>query len=149
MDLIKHEPLSLLRDFHDEIDRLFSRHIPISTAEFPALAWNGNGCWPEVDIEDNDKNYVITANVPGIDAKNIDISYNNGNLIIKGKTSSEREEKGKNYIRTERSRGTFYRSFALPDVDDKNIDAKYKDGLLTITIPKSEASTTRKIEIKT
>lgn len=154
MNLSKNnEPWSLLRDFREEVDRLFNKNLPVGSSEFPSLAWNTNGqrygFWPEVDIEDNEKNYVITANVPGIEAKDLDINYNNGNLVIKGETSSKREEKSKNYVRIERSEGSFCRSFALPDIDEQKIEANYKDGLLTINLPKKESTTAKKIKVKT
>lgn len=136
-----------IEKFRREINALFNKHAP-SMPEFPSLAWDSHEGWIEVDIEDNEKKYVVTANVPGIDTKNIEISYSNPNLVIKGKTESYREEKNRNYVRTERSEGAFCRSFTLPDVDEEKIEATHKHGVLFIDLPKSKTNPTKKITIK-
>ena len=144
MKLAKYNPFQILnKDYRSDINQIFDQYFPITST------WDGNGFWPEVDIEDNKKNYIVTVNIPGVDPKSVEIFYNNANLTIKCESSSVEKEEGKNYIRVERSAGAFCRTFSLPDVDDTKIDAHHKNGVLTITLPKSETSITKKIEVKT
>ena len=93
---------------------------------------------PAVDVTETDKFYEITADLPGIDEKNIDVKLANGVLTIKGEKQDEKEEKNKGYYVRERSFGAFERSFEVPDsVDTDKIEATFKKGVLTLTLPKS------------
>jgi len=92
---------------------------------------------PAVDIVEQDKAILITAELPGMDEHNIELKLSNGNLMLKGEKKSEREEKSKGYYLSERSYGSFQRSFALPEtVDADKIEARFDRGVLTITLPK-------------
>jgi HSP20 family protein len=90
--------------------------------------------------------------VPGVEEKDIDVSVNEGMVTVTGKKSSEREEKGETWFFSERSYGSFSRSFRLPpDADEKKVDATLKDGLLTINLPKkagTDAAKGKKVKIK-
>jgi HSP20 family protein len=98
---------------------------------------NGWGTVPAVDVVEKDKAYEITAELPGIDEKNVDINVANGMLTIRGEKSEEKEDKRKDYYVSERRFGSFERAFALPEgVDVDKIDASFKKGVLTITLPK-------------
>ncbi|MGC8470093.1 MAG: Hsp20/alpha crystallin family protein [Acetobacteraceae bacterium] len=113
-----------------------------SLAEFPT---------PAVDVSEDDKAYVIAAELPGLDEKDIEISVNDDLLVLKGEKRQEREEKDANYHLTERTYGTFQRSFALPaNANAAAIEAHFAKGVLTVTVPKKpEAQAkTRKIEVK-
>ncbi len=106
--------------------------------------------WPEVDIVENDNNYVLRADIPGLDKKDINITVEGGVLRISGEKKQEKRnrEKGKYYY-YERSYGSFCRSFALPEhVDEKNIAASYKNGTLELTIKKTEKAKPKSIEVK-
>jgi HSP20 family protein len=104
---------------------------------------------PAVDIKETDTEIVVKAEVPGIDAKDINISVAGDVLTIKGEKKSEREEKEENYHLVERSYGSFSRSLGLPAaVDLDKVEAKYEKGVLTITCPKKEAAKPKAIEIK-
>ena len=93
---------------------------------------------PAVDVVETDKAYEITAELPGIDEKNVDVKFANGVLTIKGEKQDEKEEKRKDYYMRERSFGSFERSFEVPDsVDPEKIEATFKKGVLTVTLPKS------------
>ena len=92
---------------------------------------------PAVDISEKDKSYEITAELPGMDHKNIEIKLSNGSLIIKGEKKEDKEEKRKGYHLSERHYGSFERVFNLPKgVDAEKIDASFSKGVLSISLPK-------------
>jgi HSP20 family protein len=104
---------------------------------------------PAVDVAEA---YVIKAELPGLDEKNIEVKVANGVLSIKGEKHEEKEEKEKDYYRRERSFGSFERSFQLPDnIEDDKIEANFKNGVLSVTLPKSAEAQqqAKKIEVKT
>ena len=105
---------------------------------------------PVVDGSETADKLVVKAEVPGMDAQNIDISLSGDILTIKGEKKSEREEKKENYHLVERSHGSFSRSLRLPTaVEADKIEAAYKQGVLTVTCPKKEEAKPKAIEIKT
>ncbi len=144
-----------------EMDRLFDRFSMFDIGQFgrfPAIEhfWpRGNGgsvLSVLVDVAEGDKAYTITAELPGIDEKNIDVNLSDDVLTLKGEMRTEREEKNKTHYASERSYGSFGRSFALPaDVDVDKIGAKFDKGVLTVTLPKTTRAhaATKKIEVKT
>ncbi len=103
--------------------------------------WRGEPAWdtkPAVDVVEKDKAYEVTAELPGMDEKNIEVQFSDGVLTIKGEKKEETEEKKKDYYVSERRYGSFRRSFQVPDgVDPEKIDASFKNGVLTVTLPKS------------
>ncbi len=106
---------------------------------------------PAVDVVESEKAYELTAELPGMDEKNIEVKVVNGNLTIKGEKQEEREEKKKDYYLHERNFGSFERSFGIPEgVDADKIEANFKKGVLTVTLPKkAEAQKpAKKIEVK-
>ena len=93
---------------------------------------------PAVDVSETDKAYEITAELPGMDEKNVEVKLANGVLTIKGEKQDEKEETQKDYYMRERSFGSFERTFAVPDgVDSDKIEASFKNGVLSVTLPKS------------
>jgi HSP20 family protein len=107
---------------------------------------------PAVDVTETDKAYEITAELPGLEEKNIDVKLANGTLSIRGEKQDEREEKKTNYYRRERSFGSFERSFQVPNgVDLDKVDAKFDKGVLTVTLPKTAEAqkAEKKITVKT
>ncbi len=93
---------------------------------------------PAVDIVEKDKEFQITAELPGVEEKDIEVKLANGGLTIRGEKKEEKEEKKKDYYVSERCYGSFERYFALPDgVDADKIAATYKKGVLTVTLPKT------------
>lgn len=106
---------------------------------------------PAVDIAESDKAYEITAELPGMDEKSIEVNVVNGGLTIKGEKKEEKEEKTKDRYVSERRYGSFERYFRLPDgVDATKIEASFKKGLLTVTLPKTPEAQqpAKKIEVK-
>jgi len=105
---------------------------------------------PAVDVKETADQIVIKAEVPGMDAQDINISVTGDVLTIKGEKKAEREEKEENYHLVERSYGSFSRSLAMPAaVDLDKIEAKYDKGVLIITCPKKEEVKPKAIEVKT
>ena len=104
---------------------------------------------PAFDVTENESEYTINGELPGIDSKDLDISLLDGILTVKGEKKHEKEEKEENYHRIERSYGAFHRSFRLPEnVKTDELDASYKDGVLKIALPKTEVKAAKKIEVK-
>jgi HSP20 family protein len=98
----------------------------------------GFGALPAVDVSETDKAYEITAELPRMDEKSVEVKLANGVLTIKGEKQDEKEEKKKDYYMRERSFGSFQRSFQVPDgVDADKIEASFKKGILSVTLPKS------------
>jgi HSP20 family protein len=136
------EPLTGLYFGHDWIDRMFDDMTP--------SLWSGGGdLVPDFDIAETEDRFVVRADLPGIDVKDLDVSMVDNVLTVRGEKKEEIEEQKERYHRVERRSGSFCRSFALPgDVKTDEIDASYRDGVLTLTIPKSEAAKQKKIEVK-
>lgn len=104
---------------------------------------------PRVDIKEEKERFLILADIPGVDPAEIEIHMDKGILTIKGERKSEQVEESDKFTRVERSRGQFYRRFALPDsANPEGISAAGKHGVLQITIPKRAESTPRRIQIQ-
>ena len=146
MYLATYEPWNMLNQFRNEIDQVFGRGNH-SVHEDSAIATSS---WvPSVDIKEETQHFLIEADIPGVEPKDIDISMENGVLTLKGERNAESRDKGKNYKRVERTYGSFYRRFSLPDTADaEKITANGKHGVLQITIPKKEATQPRKITVQ-
>ena len=94
---------------------------------------------PRIDITETGNSVEVTAEIPGMEKKDIDISLDGDLLVIKGEKRQEKEEKGRSYHRVERRFGSFSRMVRLPyDVKDEKIDATYKNGILKVTLPKAQ-----------
>ena len=141
--------LSLIprRDTYMPTGDLFDRFF--EDWNLPSLFSEEDTWVPAFDVSENEKEYVITAELPGIDAKDVDVTLSEGVLSVKGEKKQEKEDKGENYHRVERRYGSFHRSFRIPGkVEADKVDANYKDGVLKLTLPKAEGTETKKIEIK-
>jgi HSP20 family protein len=105
---------------------------------------------PRVDVSETDKEMRITAELPGIEEKDVEVSLSGDAITIKGEKREEKEEKGKEQYRLERSYGAFRRSFSLPcEVDADKATASFKKGVLTVMLPKTaEAAKSKKIAVK-
>jgi HSP20 family protein len=104
---------------------------------------------PAVDIAEQENEYVVKVELPGVAKEDVKISLESNILTIKGEKKQEKEEKNKNFHRVERSYGSFQRSFTLPSsVKNDKIDAVFNSGILTVTLPKSEEAKPKQIEVK-
>jgi len=110
----------------------------------------GSSDWaPRIDIKEKDDRYEVHADIPGVNPKDIDVSMENGVLTIKGSRETEVKEEKENYLRVERSSGSFLRQFSVPEaIDQTAITANCKDGVLSVVLPKAKESLGRKIEVK-
>lgn len=105
--------------------------------------------FPAVDVSEDDKVITVKAEIPGMEPKDVNISLEQGMLVIKGEKKFEDEEKKENYHRIERSYGSFYRALPLTsEIKEEEIQAKYAKGIVTITLPKTKVSKAKKIEIQ-
>lgn len=104
---------------------------------------------PLVDIIEDDKEYLIKAELPEMRKEDVKVTVENGVLTISGERKLEKEEKGKKYHRIERSYGSFVRSFSLPDdADADKVGAEFKEGVLKVHVAKSESAKPKQIEVK-
>lgn len=137
---------SAFRSLHREVDRIFddfARSVSSLADE------RGRGLVPSMDVAETDKEIEITAELPGLERKDVDITLEDDMLTIRGEKKLEAEEKEKNYHVNERSYGVFYRVLQLPPgIDPATVDASMSKGVLKIRIPKPAHSEAKKIEVK-
>lgn len=146
--LIRLDPFHELEDMHNRLERLFgrwpTRRGDGGKEEMTVAEWA-----PLVDIAEDDKEYVITAELPEIKKEEVKVTVESGVLTITGVRKFEKEEKGKKYHRIERAYGSFARSFTVPDdADGGKVNAEFKDGVLKVHMPKSEKAKPKSVEIK-
>ncbi|MGB5451395.1 MAG: Hsp20/alpha crystallin family protein [Sedimenticolaceae bacterium] len=142
MSMMRYEPLGLLDQMRKEMERAMDTR----TAEGSSVATSD---WvPAVDIKEEKDSFLIVADIPGVDPKDIEVHMENGMLTIKGEKESEKKEQREGYKRVERSFGSFYRRFSLPDsADAEKISAKSNHGVLEVRIGKKEEVQPRKISV--
>lgn len=134
-------------NFRREVNRMFDDF-------FESAGWNGpghSGTMPAVDVHEDDKELVVTAELPGVSEKDIEVNLAGDMLTIKGEKKAEREHKNGDSWRMERHYGSFERAIELPfDVKDGEVAAKFSNGVLSVRIPKPAdlQRSTRKIEVK-
>ncbi len=145
-DITEWRPFREVSRLRREMDRLWEDFFGPGRRALQPMAET----WlPAVDISESGDKITVKAEVPGMDAKDIEISMVGDTLTVKGEKKSEKEEKGENYHMVERGYGSFVRSFRLPaPVNADKIEANYKNGVLTITCPKKEEVKPKAIEIK-
>jgi HSP20 family protein len=135
------EEFPALTGLRRQMNRLFD-YLP--AAEEPTFEW-----WPAVNVAETPETVVVTAEVPGLEPKEIEISVVGDTLTIRGEKRFEKEEKGKTWYRREIAAGKFTRFFTLPSpVDAEHVDATSKAGVLVITLPKRVDARAKKIEVK-
>jgi HSP20 family protein len=147
MYMTAYEPWRRMEQLRREMDQLFNPPVTQSDNDsaIATCAWV-----PAVDIKEDPQQFLIEADIPGVDPKDIEISMENGVLTIRGERNSEKREEGKDYKRVERTYGSFYRRFSLPDTaDPEKVSASGKNGVLQISIPKRELAQPRKITVQT
>jgi len=145
MAIIRWDPFRDMVTLREKMNRLFE-DVFTGQSEGKELAVSS---WaPAVDIFETENDLVMTAEVPGIDEKDIEIKIEDNTLILKGARKFEKETKEENYHRIERSCGSFYRAFTLPSsIDPEKIQAEHENGVLKITMPKRTELKPRKVKI--
>ncbi|MFW5837455.1 MAG: Hsp20/alpha crystallin family protein [Desulfovibrionaceae bacterium] len=108
-----------------------------------------SGSFPALDVKESETEVVVTAETPGLGIKDVDLRVEAGRLVLRGEKRRDKEDKGDNYHRVERSYGSFYRTVDLPApvVQDK-AKASFKDGVLTVRLPKDEQAKPRRVAIE-
>jgi HSP20 family protein len=139
---MRYEPWSLL----DQMRREMERAVDTRAEEGSSVATSD---WvPAVDIKEEDDAFVIVADIPGVDPKDIEVHMEGGMLTIKGEKETEKKDEREGYKRVERTFGSFYRRFSLPDsADPEKISAKSNHGVLEVRIGKQEKVQPRKIAV--
>jgi HSP20 family protein len=148
MAIVRWEPVRDLVSLQDRMNMLFNQSFRGINRGGSEEDW-AQGAWsPAVDIYEKDGNIVLKAELPGIEAKDVDVTVENNILTLRGERQFDQEVQRENYQRVERSYGAFTRSFTLPTVvETEKIKAEFKDGVLRMTLPKKEEAKPKQISI--
>jgi len=142
--LTQYLPFRGVSTLQDQINRLFSETFDRSSEEANLTPWA-----PAVDIYETEQNLVVKADLPDIEPEELDIRVENNILTICGERKFEKKVNENNYLRVERSYGSFSRSFSLAStVNTEAIQADYKNGVLTLSIPKREEAKSKQIKVR-
>jgi HSP20 family protein len=145
MELAPWRPLGELGSFRKEMDRLWDRFF----SDKPFGRKFAEGWFPSVDISETKDKLLIKAELPGLEAQDVDVNISGDVLTIKGEKKKEEEQKDEQYYSCERYSGSFQRSFQLPvNVKTDKVEAVFDKGVLNITLPKTEEAKKKNIEIK-
>jgi HSP20 family protein len=143
MSIIRYEPWLLMNRLHRDLDRLFS---PSNGEEQQqsVVDWA-----PPADIREEEKQFVIHADLPGVEPKNIDVSLEKGVLTIRGRRDLASRDEKNGFRRVERVSGEFFRRFSLPDTaDSQSVKARFTNGVLEVSIPKQAQVLPRRISVE-
>jgi HSP20 family protein len=146
----RHRVENRLLDLRGQMDRLFEEFFdrPLDISPFAGDFSELGDFSPKMDLSETEKEITLSAELPGIEPEEIDISLDGSTLIIRGEKHAEKEDKDKHYYRLERSYGSFQRSIPLPaEVDESKIEATLKKGLLEVRMPKTKEAQERKKSI--
>jgi HSP20 family protein len=137
------QPFRGFSALQDQVNRIFNETVRSQGDESALTAWA-----PSVDIYETPNELVVKADLPEVDEKDIDIRVENNLLTIRGERKFDKSVTEDNYLRIERTYGTFSRSFSLPNtVNAETIRAEYKNGVLTVNLPKREESKPRQVKV--
>ena len=136
------------KELRREVDSMYDRFFE---PDFLPSTLFGKGKWgPKLDISEGRKDIIVKAEIPGIEAKDLDISIDGRRLNIRGEKKQEQTEEEETYYRIERSYGYFNRTIELPaEADPDKVDASYKKGILKIKLRKTKSSETKRINVTT
>lgn len=142
-NMIRWDPFREMLSLRRTMDRLFDDALSGSQNEYLPSAWN-----LALDVIENDDEYQVKASVPGVKPEDLDITYNNNTLVIKGELKEEREVEENRYHLRERRYGSFSRSLTLPsNVSPEGIRADYDSGVITLHLPKAEEAKPKRIAV--
>jgi HSP20 family protein len=145
MNVAFYEPWRLVNRLHRDLDRLMG--APVAPGEDETAAVTS---WiPAIDIREEEKQFVLHADLPGVDPANIEVTLDNGVLTIRGRRELTERDERKGYRRVERVSGEFFRRFSLPDTADSNsVKARCTNGVLEVVIPKQPQVLPRRISVE-
>ena len=147
-DPLHSDPFKELEEIGQRFSRIFGR-LPVTRENNGRETMVVTDWMPTVDIAEDEKEYLIKAEIPGVDKNDVRVTAEDGVLTIRGERKREEEVKDRRFHRVERSYGTFLRSFALPaEVAQENLRAEFKDGMLLVHMPKTEKAKPKSIEVK-
>lgn len=143
--IARYEPWHVVDRLHRQIDQILS-----DGHRAPAAAADNKGAWiPAVDVHEEQDKFVVRADLPGIDSKDINITTEHGVLTLSGERKSEQRTEQKGYVRYERADGAFQRRFTLPDnVQTDQIRARHVNGVLEVTIPKVPVQEPKRVSVE-
>ena len=138
------DPFRLLKDFHSDVDNFFSS--PLRRAGIENLSQLFE---PDIDLIEEENQYLLKVDTPGMEKEHIDISVTGNLMTIKGERKEEDEKKGGNYYHSERRFGAFYRTVEFPtDVKADQVKATYKNGVLELVVPKADTAKPKQIKVE-
>ncbi|MGA2023802.1 MAG: Hsp20/alpha crystallin family protein [Steroidobacteraceae bacterium] len=145
MTLIRYEPWNVLDRLHRQVDQIFGDSFAA-----PAAAGDSSVTWiPSVDVQEESDKFIVRADLPGVESKDISITADNRVLTLRGERHFERKTNQKGFERLERIEGAFLRRFTLPNnVQDDQIKARHVNGVLEVTIPKVPAPEPRRVSVE-
>jgi len=145
MNVTYTDPWRLVNRLHRDLDRLWGSAGPVAEDESSSVArWV-----PATDIREEDQQFVLHADLPGVVAENIDVTLDNGLLTIRGRRMLEERDEQHGYRRVERVSGEFFRRFSLPDTaDSQSVKARHSNGVLEVIIPKQPQVMPRRISVE-
>lgn len=136
------EPFRGISTLQEQVNRLFENSFP-GRQEGSLASWA-----PAVDVHETENELVVTADIPGMNEKDLDVRVENNMLTISGERTTESNVKEDNYLRVERSYGSFSRSFSLPNtINPEAVAAEYKNGVLTVKLPKRAEAKPRQVKV--
>jgi len=147
--MIRWQPINRPATWNTGLDRLFNEFMGRSLRQMEEET-SASGSWsPAVNILESEESIVITADLPGLKAEDVEVTVDNGVLTVKGERSFEEAQEGATYHRVERWYGSFERSFTIPNsVDPSKIEARFVNGEMTVNLPKRDESKPRSVKVK-
>ena len=144
--MIKRDPFGELRNIQEDFNRIFNSTLPRFFSGEEGLL---GGNWaPSVDIYEDQNSIMLEVDLPGLKPGDFNLTIENYRLTLSGERKFEKENKGDNWRRVERSYGSFTRTFSLPStVNVDAVNAEFKDGVLRVTLPKKEEVKARQIQV--
>jgi HSP20 family protein len=143
-NIVRWDPFAEMDQMRQTVDRLFNEFRPYRLASDLGSEFG----YVPVDISETDDEFVVKANLPGVEPEDVDVQVHGDTVTIRGEAKSESEEKDGNWLRRERRYGVFTRSFNLPaTIDSAKASADFEHGVLKLTLPKSETERPKSIKV--
>ena len=144
MSVLRYEPWILMNRMQRDFDRLLQQNAPVAEEQQSIADWV-----PPVDIREEDTQFVLHADLPGIDPKDIEVTLEKGELTVRGKRTLTNRDENAGFRRVERVSGAFFRRFTLPDTaDSQAVKARFSNGVLEVAIPKQAQVMPRRITVE-